>query len=227
VAIGCHFNRKIEFLRVPESARDTRGKAGGKAETKYDSSSRVRKMTERKKAGSSVSDKAEPIDTEEQEKIIQDMMADAKRQSDNARRNFHAIYLVLATMMGSCFVYSALFPFEMEHQTVFRGLLPHGAFQVHYAASLVAFLLCSLIVKRGFSGLPAWTKVTAIVLCCATSAAWSAVFYVHSVTAPTLYWLPLSNLAGVALAIYVDRDAEVLEHDVDGLHASKYEFKKV
>jgi hypothetical protein len=57
--------------------------------------------------------------------------------------------------------------------------------------------------------------------------AWGAVFFRYNVTNPLLYWLPLSNIAGIALAHYVDRDSKDLITSAEGLEQYKYRFKGV
>lgn len=56
---------------------------------------------------------------------------------------------------------------------------------------------------------------------------WGVVFHTFGVTNPLLYWLPLGNIAGIALAQYVDNDTRDLVTSVEGLEQYKYSFKGV
>ena len=180
-----------------------------------------------RKASSSIGDETQPLDSEEQDKVIKDLHEEAEAQSSQDRAIFYFLFLCIGAILLSCLVYSFLYPFDMSHQAAFRDLVPHGAFQIYYVFSAICFFIAALVVKKGFGVLPPWVKLVGLVLSIGTSAAWAAIFWIHSVTSPSLLWLPLVNVLGVLLALYVDRDSDLLKHLPDALNASKYEFKKV
>lgn len=57
--------------------------------------------------------------------------------------------------------------------------------------------------------------------------AWGVVFNNFHITNPLFYWLPLCNLAGIALAQYIDRDTRDMVSSAAGLDQYKYNFKGV
>lgn len=64
-------------------------------------------------------------------------------------------------------------------------------------------------------------------ICVLSLVMWGVVFYTYNVTNPLLYWLPFSNLLGIMLAHYVDRDSKEMVSSVEGLEQFKYSFKGV
>lgn len=56
---------------------------------------------------------------------------------------------------------------------------------------------------------------------------WLRIFYLHSVTNPIFYWMPLADILGLLLALYVDFDSNGLIQLADGLEKYKYENKSV
>ena len=56
---------------------------------------------------------------------------------------------------------------------------------------------------------------------------WGIIFYTYSVTNPLLYWLPVGNIAGLALAMYVDRDTMDMVTSAEGIEQFKYSMKGV
>lgn len=56
---------------------------------------------------------------------------------------------------------------------------------------------------------------------------WAWIFFAHSVTNPIMYWLPLINIAGFLLVVYIDYDTKKTIEEVDNLEKMKYEYKKV
>ncbi len=54
---------------------------------------------------------------------------------------------------------------------------------------------------------------------------WVRVFYVHKVTNPILFWIPMVDLVGLLLAQYIDFDSNGLIVNVEGLEKYKYNYK--
>ncbi len=50
-------------------------------------------------------------------------------------------------------------------------------------------------------------------------------FYVHKVTNPILFWIPMVDLVGLMLAQYIDFDSNGLIVNVEGLEKYKYNYK--
>lgn len=60
-----------------------------------------------------------------------------------------------------------------------------------------------------------------------TLIAWGVVFHNLHITNPLFFWLPLSNIAGIALAHYIDKDTKDMISSAAGLEQYKYNFKGV
>jgi hypothetical protein len=56
---------------------------------------------------------------------------------------------------------------------------------------------------------------------------WSKIFYMHGVTNPVLYWIPLADMLALLLAQYVDFDSKGLILSVQNLENYKYNAKSV
>jgi hypothetical protein len=54
---------------------------------------------------------------------------------------------------------------------------------------------------------------------------WTKIFYIHGVTNPVLYWIPLADMAALLLAQYVDFDAKGLVLSAEGLENYRYDHK--
>ena len=173
---------------------------------------------------------AELLDEAEQQRQMDEIRATVNRQTSQARRVFHAVLLVVAVLLSTCFIYNMLFPFEMEHQQHFRDKVPHLAFQLYYLAATLCLVFAALVAKRGMAGLPLAARLVGCTLAALLCLAWAGVFWLHPppwATHWTLLWLPLAAPAAIALGLYVDRDAHTLLEDVERLEALRYPHKSI
>jgi hypothetical protein len=54
---------------------------------------------------------------------------------------------------------------------------------------------------------------------------WCKVFYTHKVTNPLLFWIPMVDLLGLGLALYVHLDSKSLVSLANDLNNYKYSHK--
>jgi hypothetical protein len=88
-----------------------------------------------------------PIDEDEQDKIADELKLQALAQSTSFRNIFHYIFLVVVLILFICLLYSIFSPWEIDHQQVFKDLLPIYGFFSYYCASMFCFLVAAMIVK--------------------------------------------------------------------------------
>lgn len=87
------------------------------------------------------------LDSTEQEALVEEFRAEARRQAKRARIMFQILFIVAACCYLGCFVNGILLPWDMDHESVFKDLIPYETFQVYYAFSFVTFLVLSAIVR--------------------------------------------------------------------------------
>lgn len=58
-----------------------------------------------------------------------------------------------------------------------------------------------------------------------TAVVWFALFQLHGVTNPILYWLPLGPVVWVHVAIDLKRSAARLDAELEQLNAARYKYK--
>ena len=168
----------------------------------------------------------DPLDNDEQQKIIEDLQREADELSRSNRMTMRVLYLVIASILFIVWTYSYMYPFEMSHQKVFHDLVSHTFFQIYYVVMCVIFLIASYAIYEGMSAIPKHVKIAVAFLSMSLSIIWASVFWEHGVSEPSLYWLPLVPVASVALAVYLDRDNDRLLREVARLSNFKYDFKK-
>jgi len=66
-----------------------------------------------------------------------------------------------------------------------------------------------------------------IIIALGVAVGWCALFYRYKVSTPSVFWLPIVDLAGVGFALYLDSDLSGSLHDVEELEGLKYEFKRI
>lgn len=97
-----------------------------------------------------------PLDEDEQNKITEELRMQAIAQSTSIRSIFHYIFLVVVMILFICLLYSIFSPWEMDHQAVFKDLLPIYGFFSYYCGSMFCFAVAAMIVKVSWSALPAY-----------------------------------------------------------------------
>ena len=172
-------------------------------------------------------DSVEPLDEEQQEKVVAELRATAKRQAASARRIFSILYKFIVCVFLFCFGYSNFYPWEIAHQSVFYGMVPLLVFHVYYVAMAIIFFIAALGISKGIMKTNRQMNYAAVGIAVVMTLMWFRYFWMWEVTAPSLYWLPLTPSACIGLAIYVDWDADNTIMSVDHLNDMKYTYKRV
>jgi len=168
----------------------------------------------------------ELLDEDEQQRVVNELLAEAQEISATGRKWFRIVYLVLGVLFFTLLGESFLRPFEMNHQRVFENLVPHIFFQVYYVCMSACFLLGGYAIHSGLHAIPRILKVIGAVLCGSMFLGWILIFMQLKVTEPSLYWLPGVPVGIVALAVYTDRSFNELLREVADLEGLKYDYKK-
>ena len=122
----------------------------------------------------------DPLDNDEQQKIIDDLQAEADRLNYGSRRNMRIIYLVLATVFFTVLGFSWLHPYEMSHQKVFHDMVPHVFFQSYYVLMCIIFIIAGFAIQDGVASINIYIKLVVFLVCCALSLGWAFIFYNYS-----------------------------------------------
>ena len=114
---------------------------------------------------------------------------------------------------------------SMDHQSVFKDVVPHLGFQVFYIVSVINFFNFSTFMKDKAS-LPSWSWNFTLLSIVGVLILWCYIFYKHNVTNYVLYWLPLANIGGLGLALYIEREENSSKSSLENLKQSRYAFNK-
>jgi hypothetical protein len=99
------------------------------------------------KNGSTSPNQAVPIDEDEQSKIADDLKAQALKQTATTKSVFYYIYVTVAMIFLFCISYTVFYPYQLEHQRVFEGIVPLYGFLAFYAGSIFCYIVSSMIIK--------------------------------------------------------------------------------
>mmetsp|Transcript_45665 Transcript_45665/g.79845 ORF Transcript_45665/g.79845 Transcript_45665/m.79845 type:complete len:186 (-) Transcript_45665:88-645(-) len=168
-----------------------------------------------------------PIDEDEQSKIAEEIKKQADSQSVTTRSIFRYLFVAIAVIHAVCFLYSIFFPYTMEHQKHFVDLVPIYGFVSSYCGSIYCYIISSLIVQGSLQRVHPVLLNIAYLIAAFTLIAWGVVFHNLHITNPLFFWLPLSNIAGIALAQYIDKDTKDMISSAAGLEQYKYNVKGV
>ncbi len=113
----------------------------------------------------------------------------------------------------------------MDHQSVFKDVVPHLGFQVFYILSVINFFNFSNFMKDKTS-LPGWSWNFTLLSIVGVLIFWCYIFYMNGVTNYILYWLPLANIGGLGLAMYIESEENSSKGSLDNLKRSRYAFNK-
>lgn len=80
-----------------------------------------------------------PIDRDEQDRITNGIISEAKQYSKRMRILFTWLYIVISFIFINLLIYSSLYPMVVSHQSVFLGLVPHYFFQIFYVFTSASF----------------------------------------------------------------------------------------
>jgi hypothetical protein len=89
----------------------------------------------------------EPMDEQEQVRVINELKAQATTQTQQSRYQFSMLFMLFAGVFCISAVYSTFYPWQMEHQKHFQTILPHWIFVAHYMVSAFCFYVSALVVK--------------------------------------------------------------------------------
>ena len=92
-------------------------------------------------------ERAIPIDDDEQVKIITELREKAANHATSTRFWFCNIFRVIAVLLHITLLYSFWFPWSLEHQKHFEGIVPHRLFQAFYVVSIYIAITASEIMK--------------------------------------------------------------------------------
>ena len=56
---------------------------------------------------------------------------------------------------------------------------------------------------------------------------WFYTYYEYEVVSISMYWLPLINICILTIALYLDKDFNKLEYDIEHLEDNVYNYKKI
>eukprot|EP01031_Cornospumella_fuschlensis_P029653 gene29653-35795_t len=151
-------------------------------------------------------DDEEVLDEAEQNKIIEDLTSQAAQLSSSTRNSNN--------------------PWSMEHQRHFREVVPHSLFLTYYAASSFCFAIAAVVVQDRPPTLPiTLCRYLAILVSVVVLLGWGSIFYAQGVSNPLLFWIPVVDLAGLALAYFIHLDTKGIVVSVDNLQNLKYAHK--
>jgi hypothetical protein len=114
---------------------------------------------------------------------------------------------------------------SMDHQSVFKDVVPHLGFQVFYIVSVINFFNFSNFMNDK-ARLPGWSWNFTLISIVSALAFWCYIFFKHNVTNYVLYWLPLANVGGWGLAMYVEKEESNSRSSLESLKQSRYTFNK-
>ena len=175
---------------------------------------------------SAIAQNEDYLDSVEQDELVQNLESEVQRQVRLNRLTFNILYLGIAVVFFCCLGYSQVYPYEMDHQEVFKDLIPRLFFDIYYVCMIIYFVLGAIVMGYGYEKVGRTAKLIGITLCAVFTVGWTLIFIQHQVTNPVLYWLPLTPLVAGLLALYIDNDLNRLVSNLEGLKHSKYDYKK-
>jgi hypothetical protein len=87
------------------------------------------------------------LDEDEQNRLTEELKNEAANQSNLQRKMFYFAFCAVAAIFLVCFIFSVLFPWEMNHQVHFKEQFPHYWFLMFYVGSMYSFGVAAAIVK--------------------------------------------------------------------------------
>ena len=89
----------------------------------------------------------EPLDSDEQDKIITELREQAIAQAEWAKSVLFYLFLMIAIGFAIMSVATILSPWQISHQSVFKDLLSIEVFEVYYAVSSINTAVLAFAVK--------------------------------------------------------------------------------
>ena len=81
----------------------------------------------------------EPLDSDEQEQVVEDLRTQVTKQSKRWRIAFFTGYVIIAFIFLGCAIYGSFFPWRFHHQYIFATHLHFAVFQCYYFLSFIVF----------------------------------------------------------------------------------------
>jgi hypothetical protein len=81
----------------------------------------------------------EPLDSDEQEQVVEDLRTQVTKQSKRWRIAFATGYVIIAVIFLACGIYGSFFPWKFHHQYIFANHLHFSVFQCYYFLSFIVF----------------------------------------------------------------------------------------
>lgn len=81
----------------------------------------------------------EPLDSDEQEQVVEDLRTQVTKQSKRWRIAFCTGYAIIALIFLFCAAYGSFFPWRFHHQYIFANHLHFAVFQCYYFLSFIVF----------------------------------------------------------------------------------------
>jgi hypothetical protein len=175
-------------------------------------------------------ERTEPLDEDEQAKVVEDIEQEARRLDARARLVFAAIEALGALVFVGLFVAALLAPatvgapgeppnrYGVDHQRALGGAVPRRGMLAGYAATALV-LGCGALRCAGARRCRGAAALTVAPILC-----WRAGFAAHAFAA---CWLSAAAPAAWALAVYVDADLAGLGADVSRLSDLRYRYKSI
>ncbi|CAM9770331.1 unnamed protein product [Hapterophycus canaliculatus] len=166
---------------------------------------------------------ATPLDSDEQEKVVQELTNDVKHQTTFFVRAFSGVLLMCGVLLVRCSV-ALLFAREsgegsLPHRAILTSV-PDAAFHATYLGQLVGLYLAHR-VARG-SG---WHITPGFMVSWTSLFSWLAVFRHFGVTNPLFFWMPLAPAVTLAVAVYLFTSQRRLQRELEELKGARYNLK--
>jgi hypothetical protein len=168
---------------------------------------------------------AEPLDTTDQEKLINELRVRGLSHERLTRFAFAVlngialvavIYSFNALLMGN----------KLDHQVVLEFDASFGDFSLSYLGIIVELLFSIAIALNANRPQARLMHGLALVAASVPAIIFTPVL-LHAQAPVVLWWLPFGALASLGITVYVDRDVKALLSDVDVLDGLKYQHKSI
>ncbi|CAN0413658.1 unnamed protein product [Ectocarpus fasciculatus] len=182
----------------------------------------LRRRQRPQSSGTAVAAAAAPIDSDEQENLIAEIVQEVEHQATFFTRVFSGWLLACGVVLVLCSLKLILAGRNGEpwpHRAVLENV-PDAAFHVTYLGQLLGLYLAHRVA--GGSG---WHILPGVMLSWTSLFSWLAVFRHFGVTNPLFYWLPLGPAVVLAAAVYLFTSQKKLESEVEELKGSRYNLK--
>ncbi|CAN0172765.1 unnamed protein product [Scytosiphon promiscuus] len=167
---------------------------------------------------------ASPLDSDEQEKLVQELTNEVGHQTTFFVRVFSGFLVVCGVLLARCSITLLLLARGSEgealpHRAILENV-PDAAFHATYLGQLVGLYL-AYRVARG-SG---WHIAPGFMVSWTSLFSWLAVFRHFGVTNPLFFWMPLGPAVTLAVAVYIFTSQRRLQRELKELDGARYNLK--